>query len=453
MKTQFLKGRPQCRPATPHRSAEDRRRTPSRSKVASTRRSLRLTQKLFILSAAVLSSHTTQAQLTLDRDKAIALALENNLELQAAASTIAIAEVRLENAGLKSEPKVALQYSSDQFFNNEGEYGLNLSFSKKFPLAKRLEKAKDLTALSIEQAKLELAQRRFETVSSISRTSLEIQILDTKLAHLQKILTATNELQRFTQSRVESGELSPFLANQLAIEIASIQQEIDHLDHEREDLTYQLATATGLSADSDIEFAPTPQIQLASSHPEYDPSILERHSSYQLIRLSQQSADAAYALALSQNWDDLEARFFWENERSVDAPNGLGTDRFLGIALSIPIPLQKKGYRLGREKLLEKAHQAKLAEALELQIQNDVHNARRETIHSQELLERFEQNLLPPAQKNYADINDAYQKGHVSLTEVLQAHQRNIRLEEQHIEILEEYARAHLALQIARIDL
>ena len=60
-----------------------------------------------------------------DQAKAIALALENNADLRAARLSIELAESRLARTGIRSNPTMIIEYSSDFLFNDEGEHTVN----------------------------------------------------------------------------------------------------------------------------------------------------------------------------------------------------------------------------------------------------------------------------------------------------------------------------------------
>jgi len=83
-----------------------------------------------------------RASETITIDGAVREALANNPDLLAARHAIDMARGRLRQAGLWPNPDLELEGSDDFLFSREGERGFSSGFAQRFPIARRLGKAK-----------------------------------------------------------------------------------------------------------------------------------------------------------------------------------------------------------------------------------------------------------------------------------------------------------------------
>ena len=388
-----------------------------------------------------------------DKATAITYALKQNAELQAIRKGIEIAEARLARTGLRPNPKIALDYASDFAFNSEGEYMLEVAFQQEFPLANRLRKAKAVSRVDIAKAKMEVRSHELEIANAISEVALEIQIVDTRKALLKSIYEKTKEISEFIHSRVRQGELSILEANQTSLELRALEQEANQLSDQRNHLAHSLAPYLGLPPNQEVDFQNVQTIDINSNLPNFDSSIYERHPGFQLAVLDAHSAEAEIALAESENWESITAKVFWENERSVDQPNGLGTDRFIGVGFSIPIPFRKKGDLHANEARIERDQSNLKAAAIKQRVQHDVEHARHEAADFQKRTIEYRDNVIKLANEQLEATSTAYQNGQISLVSLLRAQEQLLRIERRHLDNQEAFARARLELEQARIEL
>lgn len=64
-----------------------------------------------------------------------------------------------------------------------------------------------------------------------------------------------------------------------------------------------------------------------------------------LLTLEEEKAGLEIALARAEAWEGIRIGIQYTYDQNTDEPEGLGTDQFLGLAVSIPLPVwdQKKG--------------------------------------------------------------------------------------------------------------
>lgn len=406
-----------------------------------------------ILSGQVSGQSTQPLPNAFDKATAISYALKQNADLRAIRKGIEIAEARLARTGLRPNPEIAIAYASDFAFNSEGERSLNLGFEQEFPLANRLRKAKAVSRVDIAKAKMEVRSNEHRIANAISEIALEIQIVDTRKALLEQIYEKTSEISDFIHSRVDQGELSILEANQESLELRVLEQEIKQLSDERNHLTHSLAPYLGLPSNTEVRFQAVQTIDVNSFLPRFDTSIFERHPEFQLAVLDAHSAEAEIALAESENWESITARIFWENERSLDQPQGIGTDRFIGVGLSIPLPFRKKGDLHAKEARIQRDQSNLKAAAIKLRVQHDVEHARHEASDLKERIAQYRDQVIELANEQLEATSLAYQNGQISLVSLMRAQEQLLRIERRHLDSEEAFARALLKLERARIDL
>jgi len=387
-----------------------------------------------------------------DRATAIAFALENNADLRAARLSIDLAEARFDRTGVRSNPSVNVDYASDFLFNDEGEHSFGIGFSQKFPLANRLKRAKDVSRVDIAKAKTEVKKQEFAIAHSISEIALEIQIADTRKESLERLLAKVEEIASFIRSRVDRGEYSHLEANQATLEARSLKQEINQLTTERNHLVHSLEPLLGSPSEEELSFVKNSEIDIEEDSLEFDNLLFERHPDFQLAILDAHSAEAEIALAESENWEDITASIFWENERGIDQPNGLETDRFIGVGMSIPIPLRKKGELRAREQRIARDQSHMQAAAIKLRVLHEIEHARHEMEDLRESIQSYRKEVIELAQAQLEETQVAHQNGQISFVALMDVQQQLLEIEHNHLDTLESFAHARLKLEIALLE-
>lgn len=384
-----------------------------------------------------------------DRATAVAFALENNADLRAARLSIELAESRLARTGIRTNPTMIIQYSSDFLFNDEGEHTLGIGFVQKFPLANRLKLAKAVSRVDIAKAKAEIRIQEIAIAQSINEVALDLQVNDTRRASLGRLLSKSEEIASFVQSRVQLGEYSQLEANQATLEARSLAQEINQLSDERNHLVHALEPLLGLTAEREMSFIEIKEISLSDDSLLYEDSIFDRHPEFQLATLEAHSAEAEIALAKSETWEDVTARLFLENERSVDEPNGLGTDRFIGVGLWIPLPLRKKGELQAREQRIARHQSHMKAAAIKLRVQHEIEHARHEMDDLRKSIHRYRKEVIELAEQQLEETQTAHKKGQISFVALMEVQRQLLEVEHSYLDTLESFARVRQKLEIA----
>jgi outer membrane protein TolC len=401
-----------------------------------------------LISAALIltgNAFCAEPSKLLSAEDAVQLAIANNPELQAARSIIAQAEGRSWQAGRWDNPDLSIGYASDQAFNNEGEQNFTLALSQSFPITRRLqlEKANARKEVALAHAEINVAIRQLTTdvklaVVAHATTNAELE--------LREALTKLNqEFLNFIESRIATGEASQVEADQLRLTLYATQQEAHHLEHQQAQQKAELCTLMGVpntdafSIDHNLKQS-IPDIEL----PEFEDKQLQAHPAYQNKQLQLELAEGDISITRAARWADIKVELSYEAERGMDAPNGLGRDRFFGVKLSVPLPLhdQQQGTLAERQAIRTKLHWQ--LEAVAAKLENEAAQQRSLVQSLKQQCQDYEAKITRLVARNLAAMQAGYADGQVSISELFQAQSQALQIESTHIEMLSELAKAYI---------
>jgi len=405
-------------------------------------------QRHVLICAALIfggSSLFAKADTGLSSEQAVQLAIANNSLLQAARSVVAQAEGRVEQAGRWRNPELGISYAGDQAFNDEGEQSFGLAFSQRFPVTKRLQLEKAVAVKEVEVARAEIENEVRLLTQKVQLAVVALATTEAELALREKLNELNLEFLEFIESRIQTGEASQVEADQLRIALYAIDQESHHLEHL---LTAQEAALRELMGvkpefeihlDSAVFVAPAKPVL-----PDFDKSLLYAHPAYRVRQLLLELAEGRIASARAERWADVAIEIFYEEERGVDTPDGLGRDRFFGIGLSVPLPLhdRNEGNIAERRASRTEMHWRLQATASKLQIEASMQRGLVDALYSQ--AHEYESGVIALVERNLEAMQDGYANGQISLTELFQTQSQRLKIQSTHIEVLSELANARI---------
>ena len=170
---------------------------------------------------------------------------------------------------------------------------------------------------------------------------------------------------------------------------------------------------------------------------------LVEHPAYLLKSKLADIASQSTRLARINRWEDIAIELSLENERSADAPNGISSNKFLGLGISIPLPNRKRYQATYREKQSrwqqaeDTLHATGITlDAAALHIQEEILDIYRQAQH-------YRTKLTPLVDKNVQDMNTAYRSGQVSLTDLFRAQEQQLNLKSEYLETIRDYLQAY----------
>lgn len=373
---------------------------------------------------------------------------QNNPRLKAAAWNLDISQAKLDQAGRLANPELGLSAATDHAFSNEGEYRWSVSLSQEFPLTHRLRHERKISHHQLEQARAEWNRAR-QVIGLKAATYWHDAIaLKGRKALIERHIEQMGGWIERTRNATDQGEWSAIQATQLRLEYQSMA--IYQRRHEAA-LMETLAKLREI-----LDLPPYQELILPDfKSPTEGPA--EYESFADLINLDKlpnirhsmaayQEAETAISIARNQRWQDIRLTVELEEERANDAPLGLQSSRFLGISVSIPLPLPNRYDASLRERMAVR-HKA------QSQITAERHQAMHQT--SQLLLQANQKwetaqewkELLESAQKHSQQIFLAWESGEATMMDIIQAQQKLIEFENAQLEAFIAFQYYQLLLQ------
>lgn len=382
------------------------------------------------VAAAFFTSHAAFAEVTVTAESAVTLALPRNPELIAARLTIAEAEARVAGAGRLDNP----EFEAELAAGKERQNSIELALTQRFPVTARLRLEKEVSRLEVEKAKAEVALREWQ-IGSEARIAVIQHIAAREALELAQtqVETAT-KLANFTTARVQEGQASSLEAGIAALEKRRLEASVATNTVELGKAAAELASLIGVTEPGEIRSQGNMAIPAAlRGHDHIVPPTVS------VAVASVEVGKREIALAEARRWQDVGVGVFIQRERSVDEPEGIGTEPFGGIRFSIPLPLWNDGKAVVQEKVAASERlEAELA-AAQIKAENVAHAAHEEMKLRHGIALELNGELLSLARKQVEEHEAAYAKGEIGFDEVYRARERLTALEITALEARKEY--------------
>lgn len=408
---------------------------------------------IVLSSATARAAEPATAATLLTARSAAAEALRANPELAAASATIDIAQGRLLQAGLWSNPELRLAGRSDLLFRNEGERSFGVDFEQAFPIAGRLARAQDVARVDVALALAESREFQRRLIGEVQRTVYALVALDAAIESREGVIRLAAQLVQTAMRRREAAEISDADVGLLEIERARFEQEKRRLELDRRTEAVHLARLMHRAVDAPLRVFT--DLAAPAFDPAQAPGALERRPDLVRTRLEVDRARAEARLAHAESWEDWTLGAGYERERqafsgepSVD-PIGTKTDDFLALSVRVPLPLwnRNQGRVLAARADERRAH-AQLA-AAERAADAEVEAARGRVDELSSVVREYEQSLLPRSQRNVALLERGHGQGLVAITALVQAQQQLADTVLRRAETLGELRQAEVELETA----
>ncbi|MBN8548239.1 MAG: TolC family protein [Deltaproteobacteria bacterium] len=392
-----------------------------------------------------------RAETSLSEQVAVTTALAQNQDLLAAKQLIAEAKGRFIQAGLLPNPELEWSYGSDRSFNNEGEYSISSGFRQAFPVTGRLIRARDVARVDVALAEAEVKNRERLLRAEVLGLYRALQVSDLKSRYLEALHKRLSDVLLVSERRFKVAEVSE---TDLNLE----RLELERLDFQREQLkrevTIQRINLNAIFAqptESALTVSPwrTPQTSAKVLSENID-SALERRPDRALVSLRIDRASKEHRLARAERWEDWTIGFEYSRDKGVFSdPIGNKTDDFLGLSVSVPLPLwnQNEG-KIAEAAAAEGRARGELL-AFDIKTKAEIEGARRKVTSLLPVLERFETVSVPLAEKSAHTVQKGYAEGLLSITDVLQSQRQLIELRSAQADSILEFAKALTELETA----
>lgn len=378
-------------------------------------------------------------------EAAVTYALRHNPELAAARQGIEQARGRLAQSGRRAAPELEAEFRPN--LADSSEFGVGLGIMQKFPLTSRLLLEKKLSHSEVTVAELEVRDAERRVGVNVRSLAVKLLALNDERELKRGRLLLGREWLVVARKNAAAGEGSSLEADQLELEAGQVEVELLQLDAEEVALVGALRPLLGWPVGAALELAGTldPPSPVDSAGL---PDVTIR-SDYLAGQARLESARRELDLQKASQWDDVSAGLAYERDHAYDAGAGLQRDQFLGIKLTVPLPLRSAARGRVQEAVATIRRRELEAAALAASIQADAATARAEMTAATTQYARISSTLLPQARQLEEKFFAAYQSGQAPLTNSLRSREQRLSLEAAQLAAQRNYHLARIQFEAA----
>jgi outer membrane protein, heavy metal efflux system len=368
----------------------------------------------------------------------VAQVRQRNPDLVAARMAIAEARGRRRQAGRLANPEL----ETAVYPNVAGREGfLTFELNQRLPLTGRLRLEKTISETQIRVAEAEVAELERTLAGSAAVAAVEWGMLEREQTLRERQVANSRELREAATRVAAAAEGSSIEADQFAVESEQLEIRRLQLDAERAGVEGRLRPLLGFPASEPL------RIELEPLDPAPEPGTTPAafaRSDQRVALERRRSAELSVALARAQRWQDIGIGVVGQGQRVQDVPVGLRDESFVGLQISVPLPLWNRNEGRIEEAKATLGRTDRELEAVELRIRSEVAAAGAQVRIAESVLSRVTTQLLPPARR----VEDALERlrptGQATVTEVLRARERRLLAESAGLEAERSLRRARV---------
>ena len=404
--------------------------------------------RVFGLIAAACALSSSAQAVTLD--DAVRTALAGNLDLRAAKYEVEKARGRLIQAGLWPNPSVEFGFRSDLLGNNEGERTVSAGFVQAFPITGRLKFAKQVSRVDVAQAMVEIRNRERLLIGEVQRDYLTVLLLQRQIAANREFIGVNRDFVTLFQERLKKAEVSEVEVNLARVEMQRVELETAVLGADLSSRELALKQRLGIGPAGRLEVEGDVEALAAKFRPEkYSPTMVVNRPDLRLIELSVDRAQAEIRLARAAAWEDWSVGLDYENDRTTDDPNGLGTNNFSGLKFSIPLALWNRNQGKVHEQQAAADQARQQIDALRLSIRTEIATSIAQATKLREVVGTYQTTLLPTLASTTELLKKGLKEGLTDATRLVQAQQQRATLRASYLTAYTSYVQALVELETA----
>lgn len=375
-------------------------------------------------------------------------AVSRNPGLMAARFSVVEANGRLLQSGRPANPEIETELRP----NVRGrEFSFSAGFMQRFPLTNRLRLEKAVSQAEVDVAAAEVREAERLLAGEVRTAAVKILAVRAARDLRSALMAQAGEFVKAANKAADAAEGSALDAAQLELEQQQSQIELLRLEGERSSLTSTLKPLLGMNPDDALEI--TGSLTEPSFVTTEKPAAADvrNRPDYQAAEARSEAARRNVDLQRQNRWEDAAFGVNASVERMEDAPEGLGTDGFIGLKFSIPLPFWNKN-----EGNIQAAEAASIraglqATAVAASIRAETATARSEMAAAALVFENASKVLLPRARELEEKLLEVYRKAGPGsdLSAVLRARERRAALENARLEALRDYHLAEARMRTA----
>jgi cobalt-zinc-cadmium efflux system outer membrane protein len=375
-------------------------------------------------------------------------ALSNNRDLQAAQFAVAQAKGRLAQAGRWPNPELDISGLSDVAFRNDGAGAFTVGLSQTFPLTARLSLAREAGRIDVLRAMREIRDRERQLIAKVRETTIRILQSKAQAEILADLLAAADASSKLTMQRLQAGQGSLSEKSLALVDQRRIANELESLRLEQNLALLELKTLLGMTANEPLEVSDSLSgaIQKLAVLAKARPESIHRPD-VDLLLLESEKAGIESALARAEAWEGIRIGVQYAFDQNMDEPEGLGTDNFLGLSVSIPLPVWDQNKGLAEERAAIRDQNLARVRAAKLEIENALASDLRTVDLIQKRLAVFETLTIKPVASDLAEMQSGFEAGRVDMRDLFTVREKLGELRLEHIAL-----QSQLALALAELE-
>lgn len=382
---------------------------------------------------------------------AIAAALRDNKDLQAARFATAQARARLVQAGVLPNPHLELANKNDALFKNEGEFTSSVGFTQQFPVAGRIARQKDVARVDIDLAGAEIKEAEWKLAGEVATSFYGILVLSQQVRARDRLIDFDQKLVDAARRRFQAAEVSQIDVNAAQIDLERVRQERALLLSDKSTQLNHLNLLLGRTAMQALALDEIlPSTDTLPAVAELQRRALERRPDLRSAVLKATRAHADTKLALSERWEDWTAGLGVERSRSViEGAPPQPINNALALSLSIPLPLADNKQGRIEATLATGAQASAQIAALRHSIVGEVAISLAEVKRLRQSVLDYQEMLAPMTELGLNLAQQSYAQGQITITEVVQAARQQSELSVSYLNTLNLYLAALVKLRTA----
>lgn len=365
---------------------------------------------------------STLAANSFTMETAVQTALMQNPDLKAARMTVFKAQARLQQAGRWPNPSLTLSGISDMAFRNDGAGAITAGLSQRFPLTSRLADSREVARIAVLEALREIRNQERLLIHRVQSAFIDCLAAQAESRALANLHAAAEKNLTLARDQLSAGRGS--LAAQ-ALALATERRLWNRFEAAFTATEFELLglkSLLGLPPDHKLALHGSLESVIADLQRRSRPARIHRPD-LDLALLAVDRSAAEEKLARSSAWEGVTIGVDYLMDRGMDEPEGLGTDQFLGVTLSIPLPLwDNNSGAIAAGAAARRQAQARVA-AKQLDISNSIASLVRRSALLRARLADYPSKILSPVEQTATELQKAFNEGRTELRDLLAVQQ------------------------------
>ena len=385
-------------------------------------------------------------------------ALASNGELAAARLDIERARARLRQAGLRPNPTLDFEQTSERLTGAGTDRATGIGVSLPLELGGKRGRRVELAQAELEAVEAEIADRDRRLAGQVATLYAEALGSLRELEITEGINKIDLEMARFVQVRVNEGDTAPLELNHLRVEVDRLRSRRALVEGRLQSALIRLKSIAGIPPTEPLrlrEDLSTPVLSLPPVMQEAAIEIaLRTRPDLRFARLEEEVAQAGLRLARAQSVPNAIVFSRSVFDRTItDLPAPLvpvpNRSRRLAFGISIGLPVFNKNQGAKAEAATAISQARTRREFLEQVVRAEVASAYTRYEAARAALNTFEQGVIERSNDNIRVIRAAYEAGAYRITDLLTEQRRLVDSQREFTEALTERYRALVDFNVA----